>query len=76
MFKVGDSVLVRYHSREEKDNYKLKSDGAWWNPYMDTMEGKIYTIYEVLPHVYRVRDENRVRWTFAHDSLVRPYDQF
>ena len=75
MFKVGDSVMVRYHSREEKDNYPSVANGAQWNPDMNKMEGKIYKIYNVFSYGYHVHDGDR-NWLFAHDSLVAPYDQF
>ena len=77
MFKVGDKVIIRRHTQQEKDNYEDNwyYGGANWHPYMDEMEGKIYEIYEHTPHGYRIKDE-RGTWRFAKTSLVPVYEQF
>ena len=47
MFKVGDEVMVRYHSQEEKDNYENNwiALGSYWHPNMNVMEVQIYKIF-------------------------------
>ena len=68
MFKVGDTVTIRYHSQDEKDNYKYV-----WIPEMDEMEGETYTIGDIRGSCYIVKETG---WSFVESSFVRPYDQF
>lgn len=77
MFKVGDTVMVRYHSQEEKDNYESNWDTnrSYWHQHMDKMEGKLYQISEIMEPGYRIHDDDG-KWRFAEHSLVTPYEQF
>lgn len=42
MFKVGDLVIVRHHTQEEKDQYP-----NGWSTAMNNVEGKIGRVCEV-----------------------------
>lgn len=75
MFKVGDEVMVRHHSQEEKENYENNwiALGSYWHPNMNAMEGKIYKIFGVQPDSYLIKDYNSDEvWEFAKHSIVEP----
>lgn len=77
MFKVGDTVIIRHHTQEEKDNYEDNWDHnkAYWADHMNEMEGKMYQIDNIVNDSYRIVDE-RGKWRFAESSLISMYDQF
>ena len=70
MFKVGDMVVVRHHTQEEKDRYPIG-----WSTAMNNVEGKIGRVCEVWSRSCMV-DYDGFRWFFAFDSLYLQYDQF
>ena len=71
MFKAGDTVVVRYHSQQEKDLYPF----VW----MHKMEGRTYRISYVVSDYYAnhylIDDGNRLD-PFLESSFQVPYDQF
>lgn len=70
MFTVGDKVMVRHHTLEEKENYR-HNYGLFWHPYMDEMEGKTYVIDGKRGRFYLVHDDKLIAWTFPKRSLVK-----
>ena len=74
-FKVGDNVLVRYHTQDEKRNYPKK-----WNDYMDDFEGHVASILYVEQDLddprkgYHLRYNGREFW-FISDSVQACYEQ-
>lgn len=76
MFKVGDTVLVRYHSHEEKYHYP----GTWFDV-QDVLQGRLVTITEIIPMItrllYKVEDAGHDEAYFLEYSLIASgYEQF
>ena len=77
MFKVGDWVMVRHHTKAEKADYDSNWEygSIFWHNHMDKMEGKVYQIDEIIDFEYCIVDDMGT-WTFAASSLVPVYNQF
>ena len=76
MFQIGDRVMVRHHTTDEKAQYPFG-----WTPLMGTLEGNTYRVCKVNADHCVIEDDGSgymlaFKWALMYDSLQLAYDQF